>query len=234
MKKQVLWSISVWCILSVSTVCLMTSCGGEDTSGPSNEIVSEAEAAVPETASPCLGNIPALQMQYSEAVALLKEKTKQRYEEAEQKYKDGGSKEDAERQMKNISDEKKVMEQELKQLYTTRIMAEAKKLEGKTIECEADGVQYSAAAAKFVCAKDSSITAPLTIEATLTLKKPFRGPVAYCSWKYLDSHDKEVSSGAMSLKKWKKLKAGDTLTQTFPVGVVKSDGTIFARLYFKE
>src|SRR3712207_4969211 len=165
-KKNILFAL---CAIGVATAGLLTACGGSNPASEVDNIVAEAEKNVPLEVSPCLGNIPSLQLQYKEAGRLLKEQIKQREQEIEDKFKDGASMEDAMRQSEIINDERKAMEKDLKQVFTERIMAEAKKLEGTAIPCMADEVQYSAVTGKLVCAKDSSITSPLVFEAEAVL-----------------------------------------------------------------
>lgn len=194
MKKNLLRNALA--AIVVATAATLASCGDKNPASQVDAIVGEAEKNVAEEESPCLGSIPSLQMQYSEAQKLLDEKMKQRAEEAEQKFKDGGSMEDVFREVKKIKDEKKTLQHELERIYTERIMAEAKKLEGKIIACETDGRRFSKAVAKLVCSKDSSTTSPLTIEVELTLKVPYSGPVGYCCWQYRDANGHELSAGA--------------------------------------
>lgn len=232
MKKNLLRNAIA--AIAVAMVATLASCGGKNPTSQVDAIVSEAEKNVAEEASPCLGNIPSLQMQYAEAQKLLAEKMEQRKEELKQKFKDGGSMEDAIRQSEIIHDEIKALRQELERVYTGRIMAEAKKLEGKTIACETDGRRFSKAVAKLVCSKDSSTTTPLTIEAELTLKAPYSGPVGYCSWQYRDANGHELSAGASPLREGRSYKAGDTLRQSFPLAVIQEKAKSFAKLYFTE
>ena len=159
---------------------------------------------------------------------------KQRAEEAEQKFKDGGSMEDVFREVKKMKDEKKTLQHELNRIYTERIMAEAKKLEGKSVECEVDGRRFSKAVVKLVCSKDSSTTSPLIVEAELTLKAPYRGLVGYCSWQYRDANGHELSSGASPVDDSGKYKAGDTIRQSFPLAVTQEKAKSLAKIYFTE
>ena len=175
MKKNLLRNVLA--AIVVATAATFASCGDKNPASQVDDIVGEAEKNVAEEESPCLGSIPSLQMQYSEAQKLLDEKMKQRAEEAEQKFKDGGSMEDVFREVKKLKDEKKALQHELERIYTERIMAEAKKLEGKSVECEVDGRRFSKAVVKLVCSKDSSTTSPLIVEAELTLKAPYSGLV---------------------------------------------------------
>ena len=232
MKKTILSTFIM--AVALITANALTSCGGKDAASQAEDIISEAEKSVPEEASPCLGSIPSLQMQYAEAQKLLSEKMLQRTEEMKAKFKDGGSMEDAIRQSEIIADEKKAIRADVKRIYKERIMAEAKKLEGKSITCEADGKRFSKATARLVCSKDSSITSPLTFEAELTLNAPFRGPTGYCSWQYRDASGKELSAGATPVKDWKAYKAGDILKQSDPISVSKEKALSFSKIFFTE
>ena len=111
MKKNLLRNVLA--AIVVATAATLASCGGKNPASQVDAIVGEAEKNVAEEASPCLGSIPSLQMQYSEAQKLLDEKMKQRGEEAEQKFKDGGSMEDVFREVKKLKDEKFFIDNEL-------------------------------------------------------------------------------------------------------------------------
>lgn len=232
MKKNLLRNALA--AIVVATAATLASCGDKNPASQVDAIVGEAEKNVAEEESPCLGSIPSLQMQYSEAQKLLDEKMKQRAEEAEQKFKDGGSMEDVFREVKKIKDEKKTLQHELERIYTERIMAEAKKLEGKSVECEVDGRRFSKAVVKLVCSKDSSTTSPLIVEAELTLKAPYSGLVGYCSWQYRDANGHELSSGASPVDDSGKYKAGDTIRQSFPLAVTQKKAKSLAKIYFTE
>ena len=119
-------------------------------------------------------------------------------------------------------------------LLAGNIMAEAKKLEGKSVECEVDGRRFSKAVAKLVCSKDSSTTSPLIVEAELTLKAPYRGLVGYCSWQYRDANGHELSSGASPVDDSGKYKAGDTIRQSFTLAVTQEKAKSSAKIYFTE
>ena len=153
---------------------------------------------------------------------------------AEEESKDGGSMEDVFREVKKMKDEKKALQHELERIYTERIMAEAKKLEGKSVECEVDGRRFSKAVVKLVCSKDSSTTSPLIVEAELTLKAPYSGLVGYCSWQYRDANGHELSSGASPVDDSGKYKAGDTIRQSFPLAVTQEKAKSLAKIYFTE
>ena len=232
MKKNLLRNALA--AIVVATAATLASCGDKNPASQVDAIVGEAEKNVAEEESPCLGSIPSLQMQYSEAQKLLDEKMKQRTEEAEQKFKDGGSMEDVFREVKKMKDEKKALQHELERIYTERIMAEAKKLEGKSVECEVDGRRFSKAVVKLVCSKDSSTTSPLIVEAELTLKAPYSGLVGYCSWQYRDANGHELSSGASPVDDSGKYKAGDTIRQSFPLAVTQEKAKSLAKIYFTE
>lgn len=232
MKKKIL-SLAL-CAAGVAAANMFTACGDSTPASQISTFIAEAEQSVPLEASPCLGNIPSLQLQYKEAGRLLEEKVEQRKQEAEEKFKSGGSMEDAIRQSEIISDERKAMEKELKQVFTERIMAEAKKLEGRAIPCDADGVQFSKATGKLVCAKDSSIYQPLYFEAEVVLETPFKGYTAFCSWEYQDAQGQIITAGAVSQKEWKGLKAGDKFTLQFPVGINAEQGKKLSKFYFKQ
>ena len=88
--------------------------------------------------------------------------------------------------------------------------------------------------AKLVCSTDSSPTSPLTIEAELTLKAPYSGPVGYCCWQYRDANSHEQSTGASPQREGRSYKAGDTLRQSFPIAVIQEKAKSFAKLYFTE
>lgn len=222
-------------VMGMVTVNLFSACGSKTPTSQVNAIVADAEKNIPLKTSPCLGNIPSLQLQYKEANRLLKEQIKLRNQEIEDKFKDGGSMEDAMRQSEIIRDERKVMEKELKDLFTKRIMSEAKKIEGTAIPCYADGVQYNKVTGKLVCSKDSSIiSTPLIFEAEAVLEIPFKGPVAYCSWVYQDAQGKEIIAGAYPINNWKELKSGDKFTQSFPIAVTGEKGMKLKQLYFKK
>jgi len=222
------------CAAGFGTASMLTACGDSSPASQVSTFISEAEKNVPLEVSPCLGNIPSLQLQYKEAERLLEEQVKQRKQEAEEKFKSGGSMEDAIRQTEIISDERKAMKKELKQVFTERIMTEAKKIEGTAIPCDADGVQFSKVTGKLVCAKDSSIYHPLYFEAEVALEAPFKGYAAYCSWEYQDAQGQKITAGTEYLKDWKGLKAGDKFTLQFPVSTDKEQGMKLAKLYFKK
>lgn len=222
------------CAASIGTACLFTACGSNDPASQVDNIIAEAEKAIPLETSPSLGNIPSLQLQYKAADKLLEELVEQREQEVDEKFKGGGSMEDAMRQIEIIKDERKTMEAELKKAYTERIMGEAQKMEGTTIASRVDGVQYSKATAKLVCAKDSSIQKPLEIEAELVLAKPFGGYTPYCSWEFQDAQGQKITAGAYTKKEWKELKAGDKLTQCITLSMTGKNAMKLKQLYFKE
>ena len=236
MKKNVLTVLL--CVMALVMAGVMISCGGDDPASQAQSIISEAEQKVPMKASPCLGDIPSLQLQFAEAKSIINEQMKQRKEEIKNKFKDGGSMEDALRAYENLNDEKKTLKQEVEKAFMQRIMAEAKKLDGKAITCEVDGKQYSTVAGKLLCAKDSSIVSPLNFEAELTLAAPYKSFVPYCTWKYLGAGDKELSAGAMPLKDIssendpKALKAGDKFTVAFYIPLVNDQGMQLEKVRF--
>jgi len=235
MKKNVI--VTLLCAAALGVAGVMTSCGDKSPVSQAESLMGEAEQKVPVKVSPCLGEIPSLQLQYAEAKAMISDQMKQRREEIKEKFKDGGSMEDAMRAYENLGDEEKLLEKEVQKVYLVRIMAEAKKLEGKAITCEADSKQYSQATGKLVCAKDSSITSPLVFEAELTLAAPYTGYVPYCSWKYVGAGGKELSAEAMPLKDipsaaGKAMKAGDRFTVSFNIGVIKDRGMELEKIVF--
>lgn len=216
----------------VGTANLLTSCKEDSSATITKDIIGKVEKKIPLEETPNLGIIPSLQLQYKEAKNILDSLMRLRSEEAKEKFKEGSSMEDAIRQAQILSDEKKAMKKELEKFFKERIMVEAKKLDGKVLDCKVDEGQYSEVKAKLVCAKDSSILSPFNIEVEATLKRPFRSVVSYCEWQYQDAHGGKLQDGAMSSPEWIGLKAGDKLSMTFPIGVQYEKAMAFKRLYF--
>jgi|LAHS01.1.fsa_nt_gb hypothetical protein len=236
MKKS--FFASLLCAVTLGMASVMTSCGDNSPTSEARSLISEAEQKVPLKVSPCLGDIPSLQLQYAEAKSMVGDRMKQRMQEIKDKFKEGGSMEDAMRAYEKLNDEEKLLENEVEKVFLERIMASAKNLDGKPIACEADGKQYGAVTGKLVCAKDSSITAPLNVEFELTLASPYNSIVPYCSWKYVGAGDKELSAGAMplkdisSVKNPSAMKTGDKFTVAFYVSVVKDEGMELEKIRF--
>lgn len=236
MKKSIF--VTLLCAITLGMAGVMISCGGNNAAAKARTLISEAEQKVPEKASPSLGSVPSLQLQYSEAKSLIKEQMKQRKQEIKEKFKDGGSLEDAMREYEKLDDEEKLLAKEVEKVYLERIMKEAEMLDGKAIICEADGKQYGRVVGKLVCAKDSSIVSPLTFEAEVTLEAPYKSSVPYCTWKYIGMGGDELASGAMPLKDIPSvtspsaLKSGDKFTFSFKIAVTKEKGMDLKKIIF--
>lgn len=227
-------------VLLFAAVILFAACGEDESSSSMvKKAISAAEKTVVVEESKNLGAVPSLQLQYREAEKQVKVLLEEFNKKAEEKFKKGGSMEDAIRAEMILKDLKKETKQELETIYKEKIMAESSKLEGKSVAVDFDKDQFASATAVLHVAADSSISKPYSIAAELKLAKPIAYTgwtwFVYANWECIGTEGEKLGNGSESIENFKELKADDIISfEIKPYSVPSGEnGKKFDKIYFK-